>query len=584
MYYFPYTQSIQWDPTERVLYRNDIFHWCLRNAQRCVNSRDTEKALHWDHLAAQIASLHCEPLVSWELESHLLKIAAELPIPPITSRQPAEGKRYLHVVTCALPYGGHTAMMRRWVQLDPEQNRHSVVTLEQTTPVPASLARAIKKTGGEILQMNQAASLLDRARALRELAWQDCDVLVLHIHPQDVVATVALGIPGGPRVLFINHGAHKFWVGGVISDLVLNCRGSALENKWTEYYRGISRDRICFLPIPLLKPKGLKQTDAEETKSAARAALNVPADAIMVLTVGDTYKFTPVPGISFIEAASQLLTRHENAYVIAVGVEEDIAWKLASQAVGGRLKAVGRQSSVEKFHQACDIYIEGFPFGSTTAFLEAGLAGIPCVLAPGICPPPYTSDGLALDGLKRPKDLEEYLSSIEKLMEDKAERARMGAELAEAIKGYHSETGWASHLTEVKKKIPASHRIYPVLPLEPVPKEAADFWARFWSGLHRRDEFIDLYQLALARGLRPRLDLPMVSALTRSTAFIRRNTIFNLLLRIVALIFRLFPAVARSRFWCHNLFFYLRDEGFVLRLLYNIRLRLQATRPEEPAK
>ena len=72
-----------------------------------------------------------------------------------------------------------------------------------------------------------------------------------------------------------------------------------------------------------------------------------------------------------------------------------------------------------------------FVDSTITALLEAGLKGIPVVLAPAQCPPPYGSDGVALDDIvERPRTLEEYKNNIIKLSRNSVERAhhRVGPE------------------------------------------------------------------------------------------------------------------------------------------------------------
>jgi len=90
--------------------------------------------------------------------------------------------------------------------------------------------------------------------------------------------------------------------------------------------------------------------------------------------------------LDFLAVAEELLCQLPGAYILAVGVREDERWRAVSERTGSRLRALGRQSQVSDYHDAADLYIEGFPFGSTTALLEAGLRGIPVILAPATCP------------------------------------------------------------------------------------------------------------------------------------------------------------------------------------------------------
>ena len=59
---------------------------------------------------------------------------------------------------------------------------------------------------------------------------------------------------------------------------------------------------------------------------------------------------------------------------------------------------------------AATVYLEGFPFGSLTAMLEAALAAVPPVMAPALCPLPYRSDDFALHDEPVPEDVDAYVA------------------------------------------------------------------------------------------------------------------------------------------------------------------------------
>src|SRR5690349_553598 len=126
------------------------------------------------------------------------------------------------------------------------------------------------------------------------------------------------------------------------------------------------------------KATGIKQ------KAQAKESIGIPKDAVVILTVGASSKYALMDQLDFVETCEAILKEVPDAFIVAVGPEEDSRWRMASARSGSRLRAFGRQSrsQLTLFHQAADVYIEGFPFGSTTALLEAGIHGIPVVLAP----------------------------------------------------------------------------------------------------------------------------------------------------------------------------------------------------------
>jgi hypothetical protein len=532
-------------PLERAAFRNAIFSWCLDNARECFARSVIEEGLRWDYLAGNMARMDCAPLSSPELEAHLQAVAARLPLPVVKHAAVGEGRpRWLHVLNEAASVGGHTAMAARWIALDPDSCRQSVILLGQRCPVPPFLEEAVARSGGVLHCLDPAASLLERAGQLRNYAWQEADVVVLHINTCDVMATVAFAVPGGPPVLLVNHAAHVFWTGCTITDRVLNCRGSALEHDWTIRHRGISASRSVTLPIPLLP--AVEQTPG--AKARARQQLALPEDARIVLTVGSTFKYKPLPGIDFLDAVRRILASGERVYLVAVGVDEDHRWAALKQATGGRLLAVGQQRDLAPFHAAADLYMEGFPFGSTTSLLEAGLQGLACVLAPATCPPPFGTDGPAVDVLPRPVDINAYVDAVRELLEDDRLRVATGRLLAAAIASHHCGAGWHGYLQALKEGLPAGHQVYAINPAIPVREQMVAYWSAF-STLVQPDPIGYLFQQAFSLKLKPRFDGQLRNAVARAKSFRRDGPVIDLFTRFSASLAAFVPQVASSSFY-----------------------------------
>ena len=145
--------------------------------------------------------------------------------------------------------------------------------------------------------------------------------------------------------------------------------------------------------------------------------------------------------------------------------------------------AVGYQDAA-LFCRAADLYLEGFPAGSLTALLEAGEAGLACVRAPRACIPPYASDGVGLDEVEQPKDVEDYIRTAVGLAQDANARVELGKKLQRAIRSHHCGEGWLARLREVKRLIPDRHSVYPDFRPSPVEPHRRDFLIQY---LHRND-------------------------------------------------------------------------------------------------
>lgn len=487
-----------------------VFRWCVRNARRAVARSALESALGWGLLAAKSAIHHGFGwLSSPALERVLLAAASQLP-GRVPDRVPRSGPvRWLHVMDYAPSIGGHATLVRRWIELGAHENRHSLLILSQRGPVESRLAEAVAASGGVAKALDVEASLTVRARQLREEAWAHADRVVLHVHPWSVIPIVALGVSGGPPVMLLNHLSQQFWIGGSVADLVLNLRDAALE--WSRTYRGIHRNSI--LPIPL--PESTAGPATSERRLAARQSLGLPASSVVLLTIGHPYKYRPLPGIDFLEAASAVLRARPDAHLVAVGPTDDERWAAVREATTGRVLTAGHQFDLRPYHDAADVYLEGFPIGSPTSLLEVGQTGTPCVRAPRSVPPPFAVDGPALTGIDQPENLTDYATDVIALIDDPEERRRQGVALAATIRRHHSPAAWRGQLEAALAELPDHHEVHSLAGAAPLRGGLRDFSVSRATLYHASDTLSYTVKSAEACGLRSRLSLPVAYALWR---------------------------------------------------------------------
>jgi len=228
-----------------------VLDWCLRNALRLERRGEIEQAALWAHVAAGTAAEFGHSyLCSAALESLLSRLGNGLPSAALPARGggATHGRRWLHVFSRTVAIGGHTALARRWVMRNPFGERHSVaLTFQDAADIDPVFADAVRRSGGAIHSLERTGSLLVRAAALRQLAYEQADVVVLHTHPWDVLPSIVFGVPGGPPVLLVNHADHAFWVGCAISDIVVDIRDSGLALSTS--LRGARSSAV--LPVPL---------------------------------------------------------------------------------------------------------------------------------------------------------------------------------------------------------------------------------------------------------------------------------------------------------------------------------------------
>jgi hypothetical protein len=467
------------DIVEHVSCSRSVFNWCVDRVEQACHDRRYSEAVVAAGAAAQSATSVglFGDLVSPRLEAALIRVAETLPPFPLhVHGQGGNKQRWLHVLNTAYPFGGHTKNCAVWIESDPDL-LHNVVLLDQRTEIPPRLANAVTSGGGTVKCLDYTQSLLQRAHDLRQYAASHADVVVLHRHPEDVIAPIAFGVFGGPPVVLVNHADHLFWAGVSIVDFVADLRDSG--HQWTREHRGMSRADI--VPIPLRSSSGEDvESTTEQQKEEARKALRLPTDYTILLTIGSRYKYVPSGGLDFIAAARSILSRRPNVILVAVGPEHTGAWRQVSESTGGRLRAMGEQRDVSVYHRAADLYIEGFPMGSMTALLEAGLAGVPCVRAPSMYPSPVTSDGIALADLEQPCNIDRYISLILGFIDHPVSRAQCGATLRENIRMHHCGSNWLGYLEQLKQRIPNRHEVKPAaLSSSPIPFHALAYWLNF---------------------------------------------------------------------------------------------------------
>jgi hypothetical protein len=413
-------------------------------------------------------------LSSSQLEAELLRAAEALPKSAGAHRH-CPRQRWLHVLNEAYETLGHTNLCRRWIQYSTKV-RHDVIFLDHTGEIPRNLIDAVQETQGQCIVFDATTSQLQRAAQLRAYAWEEADVVVLHTHPEDVMATTAFGVAGGPPVLLVNHADHAFWVGCAVADLVLDIRTSG--HLWTRQARGV--DRAALLPLPLWEEDSPSEQASTNPhlKLMARKTLGIPEDAILLLTVGSEAKYQPIPSLDFVAAAQEIIKCCDKAYLIAVGPKDRGDWKAARKITGGRIVALGRQPQTKIYCQAADIYLEGFPSGSLTALLEAAQTGLPCVRSPRDCVPPFCSDGIPLEGVPQPVDVKDYVATVKSLIANPKMRVEMGIELQNLTRDHHCRGGWLTHLRDIQELVPEAHSIYPDFKSVPVEDRLRDWLLR----------------------------------------------------------------------------------------------------------
>jgi hypothetical protein len=483
-----------------------------------------DDAANWLLVAARLAdAFGCGQLASARLEAIGLALGARIPLPVPTPPQPVR-RRWLHVMSIGYAIGGHSAMLRRWVESDGSGDEHHVVLTFMADLAVPELRKAIESRGGKITALGGVPGTMARARRLREIAWRDADRIVLHVHMWDVVPLIAFGVPGGPPVLVLNHADHTFWVGAAIADRIVNLRPAG--EKMTIRFRGVGRN----LPLPIPLPGPGDALAAAQQRTTVRERLGIPQAALVFLTIGSAFKYLPVGELDFLAMVRKLLAALPEAYLVAVGPSTASPdWASAAQVLAPRLIPLGTQHPVTGYHAAADIYLEGFPFDSATALLEASVAGLPVVRIPACAPLPFSAHDFPLSVVAQPTDVEGYLAQAIGLAGSPRTRASTAAALHAAVVDLHCGASWCRRLAEFKLAVPDEHNLYAIRPVELAP-ELDRFWTAFLMLRHPRHPLL----IAMRHAAELRLDMRVDLALAWAATFAERA--FSLR-RLIGLLF-----------------------------------------------
>lgn len=508
------TDSLDWF----VQLSDETFSWCLRNAEVAVARRQWDKALLWCRIAGEVGErFSCSFLASERMESILQSVGSALSLQShrVFDLGRTANLRWLHVLTRSFDHGGHTALCRRWIELDESGDTHDLVLTHQVIAGAAvDLVECVRGRGGSVNSLENLFSMMARAEKLGQLA-ADSDVVVLHTHMWDPLPSVALSRAGTPLVLAVNHADHIYWTGVGVVDMILNIRQSG--ESLCKRYRG--REESFRIPIPIPAPKVRK---GDRIGVELRARLGIPEAAPVFLTIGRSVKYRPMHGLSFFDAAQNILKAVEGAYLIAVGPKPDEElWQRLVRDTEGKTIVVGVQTDINPYLAAADIYLEGFPFGSLTALLEAVLAGVAPVLAPGECPLPYRSDDLALDDLLPPATVSDYVIAATSLARNADIRQALASDLSKKIETTHCETAWRMNLDMLRNML-SSRDNKPresISSIERLPKCLTNYWAHYVVAIEPEDAFSFARAEAMYLGLRPLTDTQIRKGLREARLF-----------------------------------------------------------------
>lgn len=424
-----------------------LFDKYVLSAEQFFRDGDYATAAAYCSIAAHIpVQNHCGIFWSPRVEKVLTDIARATETPGPAHPRPKKYERILSVMTQAAPVGGLTRMLCQWVGADSGRE-HSLVLTQHRGPTPQFVFDAFAASGGSVRFLNRSpGNQIDWAKRLRRIA-QDYDLVVLHTHCEDVTPLLAFGaIESGkyPHVVVLNHADHLFWLNASIAHLNIDLRDAALELSVAR--RGIVRERNILMPTI---SESIKRT---RTREEAKRELGISPDTILMVSVARQLKYLTRESDSYAAIHAPVLEKHPNVSLVVVGGAEQPDWAPYFEKFGPRLQSLQPTPNPRPYYEAADIYVDSYPFVSSTSMMEASGYGAPAV---SIFTHPddvriTAINHFALVGNTwQARSFDEYRAMLEKLIADPELRETMGRKACEAVAAAHNPPGWNAWMEAV---------------------------------------------------------------------------------------------------------------------------------------
>lgn len=313
-------------------------------------------------------------LNSKKIEDELVGIAQQH---GVELAQSTEQDTVLHVMTACWVVGGHTQVVRRWVENSPSTQKHSVVFISQPNPetdTPVQLKNAVRAKNGDLIYLDKSLSFVEKALKLRQIA-SGFEKIILHVHMEDIVPILAFGTQEFKRpIVYFNHGDHLFWLGVSIADLVVNFRTSAAAV--SKKFRKVKNNYVLPLPIDEPDPKG-----DDEDNNRVKEELGFSPNAKVIMTMASSYKYKRFDNYDFAKTIGEVLRQDSNIVFLAIGPELGSYWQNLVDSFPDRVKILGYVCSdeVDKYLKIADVAIDSFPFSSFVALMDIAKYGVPCL-------------------------------------------------------------------------------------------------------------------------------------------------------------------------------------------------------------
>lgn len=267
----------------------------------------------------------------------------------------AKEERLLHIITMPLKTGGHTRLLEKLVSVSPQA---CDVLVTQPFQMDINVLRVADTVN--VINQTYDYTVQDLVTIVSRY-----NILILHIHPDDLKTSVAIGLVRlhqPLKVIFVNHADHVFSYGFRCADIVAEI--SAFGFMLSQTRRNVISS---YLGIPLKIPK---YTSCRPIKGGG----------LNIFSSGIWYKFKPSSGHSFPLLARLILKNIPNSSLTIIGASSKSKWWWLSKLLHPKrlrfLPAVSHEQFINLIGSA-DVYIDSLPMTGGTTIPEVRGLGIP---------------------------------------------------------------------------------------------------------------------------------------------------------------------------------------------------------------
>ena len=268
-------------------------------------------------------------------------------------------KKELHILTECFSSGGHTRLLENLIKI---RKKGDVLIVRKENSYKEKLC---------VNNESNVYSFADKDASLRDIVeiGQLYEVIYLHIHPDDIVVSVAVGIlkkvlGKNIKVIFINHADHLFSFGFEYVDAIaeIGLNGYNVNKK----YRKNKGKKSFFLgiPIPYSEFSLVSPRIFSEDKE------------LLIVSAGADYKYSPFADYNFPLFVEKLLDSNIKFKLIILGADKASEyWKKIEKYKNVQLWGTVSHAKYMKIIKNADLYLDSWPLFGGTALPEIWATG-----------------------------------------------------------------------------------------------------------------------------------------------------------------------------------------------------------------